>query len=197
MESLAGSGTFLSLDFDVDTFDGAHAYRFLTKEADFNPGLVYIYRFYNSNLQRWPNRDPIAEIGFSVARGEEPTVEVGEETKLYTFVLNDSLSKTDSLGLALSTEDCERIRITCMGNTAKDVAGGATISLGQTACKTGIAAAVGHLWDKTKLKWITGAGTLYSMYDLGRRIGEGFDNSKICANRYARCIEAVTDPKKK
>jgi RHS repeat-associated protein len=42
----------------------ANLYRFSSKEAHPNSGLVYyLYRYYDPNLQRWPNRDPIEEAG--------------------------------------------------------------------------------------------------------------------------------------
>jgi RHS repeat-associated protein len=43
----------------------ANLYRFSSKEYHPNSGLVYyLYRFYDPNLQRWPNRDPLGEPGF-------------------------------------------------------------------------------------------------------------------------------------
>ncbi len=42
----------------------ANTYRFSSKEWNANSGLYYyLYRFYDPNLQRWPNRDPLADIG--------------------------------------------------------------------------------------------------------------------------------------
>jgi RHS repeat-associated protein len=42
----------------------ANLYRFSSKETHENSGLAYyLYRFYDPNLQRWLNRDPIAENG--------------------------------------------------------------------------------------------------------------------------------------
>jgi len=53
----------------------ANLYRFSSKEAHAASGLVYYgYRFYDPALQRWVNRDPIAESG---------------GLNLYTFVRND------------------------------------------------------------------------------------------------------------
>src|SRR5208283_1670844 len=47
----------------------ANLYRFSSKEAHLNSGLVYyLYRYYDPNLQRWVNRDPIGEVGFEVLR---------------------------------------------------------------------------------------------------------------------------------
>jgi RHS repeat-associated protein len=43
---------------------GANIYRFSTKEINVNSGIYYYgYRFYDPNLQRWLNRDPIGELG--------------------------------------------------------------------------------------------------------------------------------------
>ena len=40
----------------------ANLYRFSSEEAHLNSGLVYyLYRFYDPNLQRWVNRDPLEE----------------------------------------------------------------------------------------------------------------------------------------
>ncbi|MDB6122328.1 MAG: repeat protein [Pedosphaera sp.] len=42
----------------------ANLYRFSSKEFHQNSGLAYyLYRFYDPNLQRWLNRDPLAEAG--------------------------------------------------------------------------------------------------------------------------------------
>ncbi len=60
-------------------------YRFSSKEAHANSGLVYyLYRYYDPNLQRWPNRDPIEEVG---------------GVNLYGFVGNNPVSNFDMLGL--------------------------------------------------------------------------------------------------
>ena len=63
----------------------ANLYRFSSKETHQNSGLVYyLYRYYDPNLQRWPNRDPMEEIG---------------GINLYEFVGNDPEDKSDVLGL--------------------------------------------------------------------------------------------------
>ncbi len=44
---------------------GANVYRFSSKEIHVNSGMYYyLYRFYDPNVQRWINRDPLAEPGF-------------------------------------------------------------------------------------------------------------------------------------
>src|SRR5271157_496539 len=41
----------------------ANVYRFSSKEKHLNSGLVYyLYRYYDPNLQRWPNRDPLGDV---------------------------------------------------------------------------------------------------------------------------------------
>jgi RHS repeat-associated protein len=66
-------------------FADANLYRLSSKEAHLNSGLVYhLYRFYDTNLQRWINRDPIQEAG---------------GLNLYGFVGNRAPNETDFLGL--------------------------------------------------------------------------------------------------
>ena len=66
----------------------ANTYRFSSKEWNANSGLYYyLYRFFDPNLQRWPNRDPIGEFGGN---------------NLYGFVFNNPISKKDIFGL-----DCQ------------------------------------------------------------------------------------------
>ena len=60
-------------------------YRFSSKEWNANSGLYYyLYRFYDSNLQRWLNRDPIQEWG---------------GFNQYRFVRNTPISGIDAFGL--------------------------------------------------------------------------------------------------
>ena len=63
----------------------ANTYRFSSKDYHANSGLYYYgYRFYDPNLQRLPNRDPIEEKG---------------GFNLYVFVKNGSLNNIDPFGL--------------------------------------------------------------------------------------------------
>lgn len=65
----------------------ANTYRFSSKEIHVNSGMYYYgYRFYDPNLQRWSNRDPINENG---------------GLNLYRFAANDPLSQADTDGLSL------------------------------------------------------------------------------------------------
>jgi RHS repeat-associated protein len=48
-------------------------YRFSSKESDDNSGLYYYgFRFYEPDLQRWVNRDPILEYGFKALQRVSP-----------------------------------------------------------------------------------------------------------------------------
>ena len=52
------------------TLASANTYRFSSKEYHSNPGLYcFGYRFYDPNLQRWLNRDPLTEQGHRLLRG--------------------------------------------------------------------------------------------------------------------------------
>jgi RHS repeat-associated protein len=67
------------------TLAAANTYRYSSKEVDLNSGLYYFgERYYQPNLQRWLNRDPIEEAG---------------GINLYGFVGNDSINWFDPLGL--------------------------------------------------------------------------------------------------
>jgi RHS repeat-associated protein len=63
----------------------ANRYQFSSKEKDLNSGLMYyLYRFYDPNLQRWVNRDPIEEDG---------------GINLYGFSENNPINICDLFGL--------------------------------------------------------------------------------------------------
>ena len=60
-------------------------YRFSGKEVHPLSGLIYyLYRYYDANLQRWINRDPLGEEGGA---------------NLYGFVENNPINDTDAFGL--------------------------------------------------------------------------------------------------
>jgi RHS repeat-associated protein len=60
-------------------------YRFSSKEVHANSGMYYyLYRFYDPNLQRWINRDPIQELG---------------GPNLYAFNRHSPLTLIDPFGL--------------------------------------------------------------------------------------------------
>jgi RHS repeat-associated protein len=89
----------------------ANVYRFSSKEWDGNSGLYYyLYRFYDPNLQRWPNRDPLGEFGFEILRKHKAkgmrtrtgVAELAMGPDLYEFVHNSPISRIDLRGL----DDC-------------------------------------------------------------------------------------------
>ena len=62
----------------------ANLYRFSSKETHINSGMAYyLYRFYDPNLQRWSNRDPLSEIGGN---------------NLYAFCANSPVNSIDTDG---------------------------------------------------------------------------------------------------
>jgi RHS repeat-associated protein len=75
------------------TLANANVYRFSSKEVHVNSGMYYYgLRFYDPNLQRWVNRDPVSEFG---------------GLNLYGFVFNNSLGGIDPLGLCGGSEEFE------------------------------------------------------------------------------------------
>ena len=79
----------------------ANPFRFSTKYTDDESGLLYYgYRYYSAVLGRWPNRDPIGELGFELIRSDDGDSRLRrEEANLYLFVSNDALCKFDYLDL--------------------------------------------------------------------------------------------------
>ncbi len=78
----------------------ANLYRFSSKEYHIASGtLYYLYRYYEPNLQRWPNRDPLGESGFEALRALRPFIAEKMNANPYSFVKNDGVNKSDPLGL--------------------------------------------------------------------------------------------------
>src|SRR6266545_4203298 len=59
----------------------------------------YGYRWYDPNLQRWPNRDPIEEEGFSSSIVADNTGGHRDPANLYRSFGNSPVNNVDSLGL--------------------------------------------------------------------------------------------------
>jgi len=85
----------------------ANLYRFSGKEAHLNSGLVYyLYRYYDPNLQRWPNRDPLGDIGSFITLGEgqvrlpRVSFEAWGGANPYDFVGNDAVLYWDYFGFS-------------------------------------------------------------------------------------------------
>ncbi|HXR05420.1 MAG TPA: RHS repeat-associated core domain-containing protein [Verrucomicrobiae bacterium] len=101
----------------------ANRYRFSSKEWNDNAGIYYYgFRFYDPNLQRWPNRDPLGDLGGLVYRSspfdpqadsDEASGMSGDEIlmalsqinlNLYGSLANNPLSFADLFGL-----DCYQV----------------------------------------------------------------------------------------
>jgi RHS repeat-associated protein len=69
----------------------------------------YLYRFYDANLQRWPNKDPGVNPGFE-SLSARSSYEVEFSRNLFKFVSNDPISRLDPVGLTdgdVETEKCK------------------------------------------------------------------------------------------
>ena len=75
-------------------------YRFSSKEIHAQSGMYYYgFRFYDPNLQRWPNRDPRGERdGFEGINGIR-VPKASEVLNLFIFVANNPLNAIDPFGL--------------------------------------------------------------------------------------------------
>ena len=84
------------------TLASVNLYRFSSKEVDPNytdSGLYYYgYRFYDPNLQRWLNRDPLGEAGFESLR-RKTSVVTGDGPNLFAFLRNNPTVNVDPFGL--------------------------------------------------------------------------------------------------
>jgi RHS repeat-associated protein len=102
----------------------SNTYRFSSKEFITSVSLYcYLYRFYDPGLQRWMNRDPIQDEGFSVSSHEEVSTRASAELNLYGFVNNDPLNKRDPLGLKPTLSMCWvncRVLIALTADTKSD-----------------------------------------------------------------------------
>jgi RHS repeat-associated protein len=80
----------------------ANPFRFSTKYQDDETDLLYYgYRYYSPSTGRWPNTDPINELGFGVLVHIPRVVNLNEEKNLYGFVRNDALRFYDKDGRAV------------------------------------------------------------------------------------------------
>ncbi len=100
----------------------ANLYRFSSKEAHPNSGLVYyLYRYYDPNLQRWLNRDPLTDRGFETVKHclwhpspiSSSRLEVTDFLRrhsvanLYAFVSNRATTSRDAYGLIALNDPCQ------------------------------------------------------------------------------------------
>jgi RHS repeat-associated protein len=99
--------------YTYDTMSPPNRYRFSSKSWDANSGLYYYgYRFYDPNLQRWPNRDPLESLpnsDFWLIDGKTVTtaalalvnhpIEEWGQSNPYTALQNAPLSFMDPHGL--------------------------------------------------------------------------------------------------
>jgi RHS repeat-associated protein len=72
-------------------------FRFSTKYTDNETGLLYYgYRFYDPITGRWPNRDPLGELGHELMTWTEVSpMTLKEAGNLYLLAANDAINRID------------------------------------------------------------------------------------------------------
>ena len=89
------------------TIAASNPFRFSTKYQDDETGNFYYgYRSYSASIGRWPNRDPLGELGFELLRSRKMNL-LGDGPNHYAFVRNNSVNLIDPFGLA--RQDAEDI----------------------------------------------------------------------------------------
>ncbi len=89
------------------SLSAANVYRFSSKGIHGSSGMYdYVYRFYDPNLQRWINRDPLGEQGFELVRRSKKG-RSSDGPNLYTFLRNNPVSNLDPYGLFVVSEKCD------------------------------------------------------------------------------------------
>ena len=103
------------------TLASANVYQFSSKERHANSGMYYYgYRWYDPNLQRWLNRDPMGEYG---------------GRNLYRFVLNDPIDGVDPWGLFVVGGPAPgKNTVVCDGKGGFEIQLGNTGNKQQTGC---------------------------------------------------------------
>jgi RHS repeat-associated protein len=79
----------------------ANLYRFSSKEWHENSALVYYgFRYYSPSIQRWINRDPLADAAFRWRGGPHGDA-LARMQGLYEFLLNAPVGALDAFGLKI------------------------------------------------------------------------------------------------
>ncbi len=100
-------------------------FKFSSEFADAETGLIYYnYRYYNPKLARWTKRDPIEESG---------------GINIYGFVVNNSVSNSDKLGLKCCDSNPPSYQCCKKWEQAWEIAGNSSAS----QCATDI---IGETW---------------------------------------------------
>jgi RHS repeat-associated protein len=80
----------------------ANVYQFSSKEMHLNSGLVYyLYRFYDPNLQRWLNGDPLGDYGSVVYVITSTELRTPDEIALVAAAVRDPLAVFTRINLNL------------------------------------------------------------------------------------------------
>jgi len=105
-----------NLSSSYGEYAAENPFRFSTKYKDDETGLYYYgYRYYDPEMGRWINRDPIQELAFvSFYIAQNPSADIyhliDKQINPYLMVNNDTIQNTDYLGLC-PRNTCNRWKI--------------------------------------------------------------------------------------
>jgi RHS repeat-associated protein len=183
----------------------ANLNRFSSKEAHTQSGLVYyLYRYYDPNLQRWPNRDPISELGHRNVRGDclDCFQSLVTEVAMYRFCGNAPDIEYDSFGLN-TTAGCEAaydFAIKKIDQDLKKCIGkgttGTLVGLGVTVLATGVVGiATGGVGLAAGGTFILGAGGtgVADLCHISHCGDEANQKKKNALGALNSCLQRVSD----
>jgi RHS repeat-associated protein len=189
----------------------ANLYRFSSKEYHPNSGTAYyLYRYYEPNLQRWLNRDPVDDLAFGAVHG--PWLGVDRSVpNPFRFVRNRPMNAFDPLGLSpdkaiddlvsgsLSMDDClagcDRLRQTDLSGvkSAWNRRGLPTMIAGGVAVIGAIATRIPHPIARVAGYIAIAAAGVYESVEWHHSSKEAEKDEKKVRDRFGNCCAACGD----
>jgi len=157
-------------------------YRFSSKEWNDNEELYYyLYRFYDPNLQRWLNRDPLGELG---------------GINLYGFVEDRPINMLDLYGLKpLTADDCNKFLSEALNNLKQEVGSDILYGVLVEIATGATAIVVVPITGGAGSVIVVGIGAIYGIYDTGSIIGDYLEQAQRIRNMYQNCMNSVCNEK--
>ncbi len=154
-------------------------------------GLRTASAFYDPGTQRWPNHDPLWDMGFELLRQASENLE-SPVANLYTFVKNRPINVLDLYGLkSLTADDCNKFLSESLDNLkheiGSDILEGVLVEIATGAGAIVVAPVTGGVGSII----VVGGGLIYGVYDAGSIIGDYLEQAQRIHDAYQRCMDAV------